>query len=103
MLFGLLIGCSVAFACGAIRAAQAHDFWANGEAVDPLTKRYCCGQNDAKRLAREDVRVTRSGYQLSDTGETVPFARTQPSPDGAFWVFRWGGQTQCFFAPVNGA
>ena len=83
--------------------AAAHEKWWNGKEVDPATKRYCCGDNDIKHLTREQVKVTPEGFQLGDTGEIVPHARTQPSPDGEFWVFRWGSpvQTQCFFAPVQ--
>ncbi len=83
--------------------AQAHEKWWNGTEVDPATKRMCCGDNDIKHLTREEVRITREGYLLHDTGETIPFARVQPSPDGEFWVFRWGSPVvaQCFFAPVG--
>ena len=83
--------------------AAAHDKWWNGRDVDPATKRYCCGDNDIKHLTREEVKVVPGGYQLGDTGEFVPQARTQPSVDGEYWVFRWGSplQTQCFFAPVQ--
>ncbi len=80
-------------------SAMAHEFWANGAEVDPWTKRVCCGEHDAKILQPAQVRVTREGYLLSDTGETIAFDRTQPSPDGKIWAFRWAGETQCFFAP----
>lgn len=80
--------------------AHAHEAWIDGTQVDPQTKRYCCGNNDAFHLEPSQVRVTRDGYKL-DTGETIPFERTQPSPDGEFWKFVWGGQVQCFFAPVS--
>lgn len=78
---------------------SAHEFWANGIEVDPATKRACCGEHDAFQLAPEKVRVTRDGYRLEDTGETIAFHRAQPSPDGKIWAFRWGGETQCFFMP----
>jgi hypothetical protein len=97
---GLFVGSMLVFGFG---SARAHDAWWNGKEVDPSTRRYCCGENDVKHLTREEVRVTTGGYRLEDTGETVPFRRVQPSPDGEFWVFRWGGQTQCFFAPPDGA
>jgi len=80
--------------------AHAHDFWENGKAVDPVTKRVCCGQNDAKMLDQTQVHATVGGYKLDDTGEIVPYEHTQPSVDGQYWVFRWGGGTQCFFAPM---
>ena len=83
--------------------AAAHDKWWNGKEVDPATKRYCCGDNDINHLTREQVKLVPGGYQLGDTGEVVPETRAQPSPDGEYWVFRWGSpvQTQCFFAPVQ--
>src|SRR6202012_5783263 len=77
----------------------AHDFWANGKEVDPVTKRVCCGQADAKLLDKTEVQVVPGGYKLDDTGEIVPYDHAQPSVDGQYWVFRWGGGTQCFFAP----
>ena len=83
--------------------ALAHEKWWDGKEVDPETKRYCCGDNDIKHLTREQVKVVPGGYRLADTGEIVPHERTQPSPDGEYWVFRWGSpvQTQCFFAPFG--
>ena len=83
--------------------AAAHDRWWNGKEVDPATKRYCCGDNDVTHLTREDVKVVPGGYRLADTGEVVGQSRAQPSPDGEYWVFRWGSpkQTQCFFAPIQ--
>jgi len=85
------------------RAANAHEKWWNGREVDSVTKRLCCGDNDVKHLDREQVRIVPGGYQLDDTGEIVPFSRSQPSVDGEFWVFRWGDpvKTQCFFAPMG--
>jgi hypothetical protein len=82
--------------------AAAHDFWANGKEVDPVTKRVCCGQSDAKLLDQTEVHIVPGGYELDDTGEVVPYDHAQPSVDGRYWVFRWGGGTQCFFAPFNG-
>jgi hypothetical protein len=88
---------------GLAGVAQAHDKWWDGREVDPSTKRFCCGDNDIKHLTREQVKVVPGGYRLEDTGEIVPHDRTQPSPDGEYWVFRWGSpmQTQCFFAPIQ--
>lgn len=97
---GLLIGAALFGG-----RARAHDAWWNGREVDPITKKACCGDNDAKHLDRNEITIVKDGYRLADTGEVVPFAKAQPSPDGEFWVFRWGSpvETQCFFAPVNGA
>lgn len=51
--------------------AAAHDQWWNGKEVDPVTKRVCCGQADAKHLEKAEVQVVPGGYRLDDTGETV--------------------------------
>ena len=93
-----------AFIALANTAAAAHDKWWNGKEVDPATKRYCCGDNDIKHLTREEVKIVPGGYQLFDTGEIVTQDHAQPSPDGEYWVFRWGDpvRTQCFFAPLQG-
>lgn len=82
--------------------AHAHSFWANGQEVDPITKRVCCGRADAKMLPKSEVHAVAGGYKLDDTGEIVPYDHAQPSVDGQYWVFRWNHQTQCFFAPFNG-
>ena len=79
----------------------AHDFWLDESAVDPWTKRVCCGKNDARILDPSQVHVTPRGYKLDDTQETVPFERAQPSPDGKIWAFRWAAMTQCFFIPKD--
>lgn len=85
--------------------ALAHDKWWNGKEVDPITKLYCCGDNDVLHLTREQVKIVKDGYQLVDTGEFIPYSRAQPSVDGEYWVFRWGypKKTQCFFAPFGGS
>lgn len=82
-------------------SALAHDQWWNGKEVDPWTKRVCCGTNDVFLLSKEQVKSVPGGMKLMDTGETIPNHRIQPSPDGLFWAFRWGKETQCFFAPVQ--
>jgi hypothetical protein len=100
---GRTIGLAIAFAFAGIRAVAAHDFWIDGKKVDPITKKLCCGENDCKMISLEIAHVTRVGYRLDDTGETIPWHRVQISPDGAMWRCRWGGQTQCFFAPPLGS
>lgn len=81
--------------------ALAHDFWGNGQEVDPVTKQLCCGKGDAHVLDERTAIARGNGYYLKDTGETIPYGRVQPSPDGLIWAFRWGGETKCFFAPVG--
>ncbi|SDR58276.1 hypothetical protein SAMN05519103_06067 [Rhizobiales bacterium GAS113] len=79
--------------------ASAHDFWANGRRVDPVTKNLCCSGSDTKELDPSLVKLERGGFRLADTNEFIPFERVQPSPDNAIWVSRWGGQSKCFFYP----
>jgi hypothetical protein len=93
-------GCLVLFG---ISKAAAHDFWIDGKKVDPIMKGLCCGENDCQMISLEIAHVTQIGYRLDDTGETIPWHRVQPSPDSAMWRCRWGGQTQCFFAPPLGS
>ena len=84
-------------------AGHAHDFWLDGHKVDPVTRNYCCGASDCTPLSKDQVRVEQNGYRLLDTNEVVDFSRAQPSPDGEYWVCRWGGgtkggeETKCFF------
>ena len=83
--------------------SAAHDFWINGSKVDPVTKNFCCGAGDCRALPKSMVKVERYGYRLLDTNELISFSRTQPSPDGEYWVCRWGEgtrtgkETKCFF------
>ncbi|HMN73099.1 MAG TPA: hypothetical protein PKA55_14640 [Rhodoblastus sp.] len=77
--------------------ARAHDFWIDGSKVDPVTKSFCCGAGDCRAMPKEMVKVERGGYRLLDTNELIPFLRAQPSPDGEYWVCRWGAETKCFF------
>jgi hypothetical protein len=97
------IGLSATLAYAGITEAAAHDFWIDGKKVDPITKKLCCGENDCQMISLSIAHVTQVGYLLDDTGETIPWHRVQLSPDGAMWRCRWGGQTQCFFAPPLGS
>lgn len=59
---------------------------------------WCCGPGDCFIMA--PVRITSAGYFLPQTGETIPYAEAQPSPDGQFWrCKRPDGSRRCFFAP----
>jgi hypothetical protein len=96
---GILTLVAVAF----VSSASAHDFWIDGQRVDPATKKLCCGENDCRVVPLEIAHVTQYGYRLEDTNEIIPWSRVQPSPDGAMWRCQWGGETQCFFAPPLGS
>jgi hypothetical protein len=82
-------------------AAVAHDFWDNGDPVDPVTKFKCCGENDCLSLAEDLVTRVEGGFLFRDTQEIITDDHVQPSPDGHFWRCVWGGQTRCFFAPFT--
>jgi hypothetical protein len=88
MLFGLL-------------PVRAHDSWIGGrEQRNPITKEWCCGEGDCFIVPSDQVSTYGLGYVLWHS-ERVPFAETQPSPDGAFWrCKRPDGTRRCFFAPV---
>ncbi|MGP0060257.1 MAG: hypothetical protein ACLPID_13320 [Beijerinckiaceae bacterium] len=81
--------------------AVAHDFWDNGDPVDPVTKFKCCGENDCLSLAEDLVTRVEGGFLFRDTQEIITDDHVQPSPDGHFWRCVWGGQTRCFFAPFT--
>jgi hypothetical protein len=101
MLIGFGIG--VALAMLITHKSHAHDTWRNGNAVDPITKNLCCGQNDCFVVPLEHVHYNSLGDALIDTdGDRIPANRIQPSPDGFAWRCRWGGETKCFFAPPMG-
>lgn len=87
---------------GGITLDWVHDTWLNGKEVDPRTKRMCCGNNDTKLLDDSQVHAVKGGFLIDDTGEIVPYDREQPSPDGRYYISRWGGSTACFFGPLQG-
>ncbi len=80
--------------------AAAHDFWINHSGYkSPLDGSHCCGDNDCRALTPDEVKITSSGYALSN-GEFVPFSEAQTSEDGEYWrCKRYDGSRRCFFAP----
>ena len=87
--------------------AEAHDVWANGEAVPEWVKRACCGPTDYHALTREQIRATPDGWHIDGHRDPVPFGSELPSPDGgyhAFWTeFADGTQSRvfCLFLPPS--
>jgi hypothetical protein len=80
--------------------AFAHDFWINHGNYTSPDGVHCCGDNDCRALAPEDVKITPQGYALVN-GELVPFKEVQPSEDGKYWrCKRYDGSRRCFFAPM---
>jgi hypothetical protein len=79
--------------------ASAHDFWINHGNYKSPDGTHCCGDNDCRALAPEEVKITPRGYALMN-GELVPFSEAQPSEDGEYWrCKRYDGSRRCFFAP----
>jgi hypothetical protein len=98
--------------------ARAHDFWDNGEPVDPVTKAKCCGKNDCRSIDPAEAQEADGGWHVRDAHGVwrfLTFDRVQPSPDGKFHVCEWGaldayssevstttpGRIKCFFAPMG--
>jgi hypothetical protein len=82
--------------------AHAHDFWINWGGYRSPTGEHCCGDNDCKMLAPDEVKITPRGYALVN-GEVVPFSEAQTSEDGQYWrCKRYDGSRRCFFAPQPG-
>jgi hypothetical protein len=65
---------------------------------------WCCGEGDCFVVTGvRPVSLPAPGYRLP-TGEFVPQAEAQPSPDGQYWRCRRpDGSRRCFFAPPVGS
>jgi hypothetical protein len=102
--------------------AFCHNFWGNGDEVDPTTKQKCCGENDCHSfIAPNEPTKVDGGYSVKDESGVerfVPDYMVQPSKDGYFWICEWGndtswdiengyqrnvpqGRIKCFFAPLT--
>jgi hypothetical protein len=84
--------------------AWGHEHWISAKKFrNPLTGELCCGDNDCFMIPKEQVRLTKQGYELS-TGELVPYSEALPSEDGEYWrCKRYNGSRRCFFAPPLGS
>jgi hypothetical protein len=86
--------------------AAGHDWWLNGEEVDPVLKLMCCGPNDTK-LVDGLVRLSADGksiYFNDRPSEIILLSRVQPSPDGHWWRSIDNGDEEkaiirCVFGP----
>lgn len=105
-----------------ITPALSHEWWGNGQEVDPQTKQNCCGVSDCKMLDEKTLKrkVTKYGIELEFPNpvkpskhlefmwkpiikETIPYKRVQPSPDGKYWVcISPLGNIYCYWEPNNG-
>jgi hypothetical protein len=97
-------GLMIAFAMFGGRA-RAHDLWRNGQPVPEWVKAACCGASDAHNLPDEAVKSVPGGYVFEGWDEVIPYARTQPSPDGTYWIFynrsEGAHALYCVFVPVG--
>ena len=84
-------------------SAFAHDEadWINKEGWRNKEEVLCCGPNDCKGYTKEEVDEVEGGYLIRELGVRIPYGSALPSPDEKYWICRWGGQTKCFFAPIN--
>lgn len=89
-------------------AAEAHDAWADGEAVPGWVKQSCCGPADAHHLRPDQVhRVSDDYFEVDGYYHKVPAKDALPSQDGDYWIFYRddGGGSQsgvyCFFVPMD--
>lgn len=84
---------AVALVCllASTAAASAHDHgagsWINrGQLKDPLTKHYCCNQQDCRRIPEGGLKEEGGGYHIKETGEIWPYSRVLwESQDGSWW------------------
>jgi hypothetical protein len=53
-------------------AVPAHDWYPQA----------CCSGQDCQQVADDSVEPTAGGWHVKDTGEVIPYSRTQTSPDG---------------------
>ena len=98
---GYCLRLALVFACFLLIGADttAHDSWISRGGHRNAAGEWCCGAGDCFVVPSQSVRLAADGYHLFEV-ETVPFAETQPSPDGAFWrCKRPDGSRRCFFAP----
>jgi hypothetical protein len=95
-------------------SVDAHDSWISRGGHRNGAGEWCCGEGDCFVLPASHVSARADGYHIvvrqtivtgtvdttSTRAEIVPYAETQPSPDGAFWRCRRpDGSRRCFFAP----
>jgi hypothetical protein len=112
----------IAIAIGATLSAQpasSHDFWKNGNAVDPVTKALCCGKDHCHVIPLARIHITSKGiiFNLKDAWEKAPGSpgwwppdepqawRTTDialSPDGENYVCYYGGEIRCVFLQPMG-
>lgn len=102
LIFMLILAFSADMAFG-------HDdaYWIKEGGYRDALGNLCCGPAECRQLAAGDVAVTRGGYLIRSTGETIPFSKATPTPAerGGYWRCRDAEgivyKTKCFFAPFK--
>ena len=74
------LGIALLWLLASTTAATAHDHgpgsWINrGQLKDPLTKHYCCNQQDCRRIPEGGLKEEGGGYRITETGEIWPYSR----------------------------
>lgn len=110
VFWGLFVAAMVGLVFAAGWKAHGHDSWISTGGYRNAAGEWCCGLGDCFVLPPRQVTERSDGYHLwldqivdgaeRRTFEIVPYAESQPSPDGAFWrCKRPDGTRRCFFAP----
>jgi hypothetical protein len=64
-------------------AGEAHEAWADGEAIPAWIKSACCGPSDAHHLRPEQVhRISEELYEVDGYFRPIPVSEALPSADG---------------------
>lgn len=102
---------SAAFALSLLRAASAHDVWADGSQIPVWVKSACCGKDEAHLLRPNQVHKVEGGYRIDGYPLLVPDTSALPSQDGNYWAFYqiYGfvdnkpqvSNIRCFFVPLG--
>jgi hypothetical protein len=99
----LLVLCAL---CGSSYAV-AHDHWiSRNRMIDPQSGEWCCNHIDCTAVPAGGVAEQNGGYVVTETGETIPYARViWRSQDGEWWRCRnlRTNATRCLIGPPQGS
>ncbi len=98
---------AIAFMLLTASVALAHDSWINKlRLTDPASGEWCCNHIDCAAVPAGGVGEVTGGYFVSETSETIPYARILwRSQDGSWWRCRnlATGKTRCLIGPPQGS
>lgn len=97
--------------------AFAHDSWISRGALRNPAGEWCCGEGDCGVKVGGNITAVVGGFEVDadfqistnpptvdHVKEFIPYSKSQPSPDGAFWRCKKpDGSMRCFFAPPPGS